>query len=172
MMSTKAASSTPASSTPEIRLPPTNADLSDKLETAGDLLKAQGANQFRYQAYQRAAKMLRHLEKAAWQIYESQGIEGLDALPGVGRTISRALQQMIRGGRWPMLERLQGNDVAEKAFASVPSIGARLAKRIHEELEIETLVELQTAAWDGRLERLPGFGENGGALRRCRMERR
>ena len=53
----------------------------------------------------------------------------------------------------------RGNDVAEQAFASVPSIGATLAKRIHEELGIETLAELQSAAWDGRLQKLPGFGE-------------
>ena len=147
------------SSTSELQLPPTNAELAEKLDIVGELLKAQGANQFRCLAYQNAAKTLRHLEQPAWQIYESQGIEGLDALPGVGRTISLALQQMIRGGRWALLERLQGNDVAEQLFSSVPNIGASLAKRIHEELGIETLVELQTAAWDGRLERLPGFGE-------------
>jgi DNA polymerase (family 10) len=153
-MSTKTASSMNG-----LQAPPTNAELAQRLDTVGDLLEAQGANRFRYQAYQRAAEMLQHLEQPAWQIYESHGIEGLDKLPGVGRSISRALQQMIRGGRWPLLERLQGNDVTEQAFASVPSIGAKLAKRIHEELGIETLVELQAAAWDGRLQKLPGFGE-------------
>jgi hypothetical protein len=66
---------------------------------------------------------------------------------------------MIRGGRWPLLERLQGNDVAEQAFASVPNIGPKLAKRIHDELGIETLAELQAAAWDGSLNKMPGFGE-------------
>lgn len=140
-------------------LPPTNSDMAEKLERVSTLLSAQGANRFRAEAYHRAAEMLSELETPAWQIYEADGIEGLDSLPGVGRTISRVLQQLIRGGRWPLLKRLQGDDVAEMSFASVPNIGAKLAQRIHNELEIETLAELQAAAWDGRLAKLPGMGE-------------
>jgi putative hydrolase len=139
--------------------PPTNDELADKLESVSKLLLAQGANRFRAEAYRRASETLHELESPAWQIYAAEGIDGLEELPGVGRTISRALQQLIRGGRWPLLERLEGNDVVEQAFASVPNIGSKLAKRIHDELGIETLAELQAAAWDGRLRRLPGFGE-------------
>lgn len=140
-------------------LPPANDELAAKLETVSTLLSSQGANRFRAEAYHRAAETLSKLEQPAWQIYFSEGIYGLESLPGIGRTISRALQQMIRGGRWPLLERLQGGDVAEQAFATVPNIGAKLAKRIHLELGIETLAELQAAAWDGRLRRMGGFGE-------------
>ncbi len=139
--------------------PPTNDELAEKLENVSKLLLAQGANQFRAEAYHRAAETLHELERPAWQIYAAQGIEGLEELSGVGRTISRALQQLIRGGHWPLLERLAGNDVVEQAFSSVPNIGPKLAKRIHDELGIETLAELQAAAWDGRLRRMRGFGE-------------
>lgn len=139
--------------------PPSNDELAEKLERVSGLLSAQGAIRFRAEAYHKAAEMIRALEMPVWQIYERDGIEGLDDLPGVGRTISRALQQLIRGGRWPLLKRLQGDDVAEKAFASVANIGPKLAQRIHDELQIETLAELQAAAWDGRLDRLPGLGE-------------
>lgn len=139
--------------------PPTNDELAGKLENVSKLLSVQGANLFRAEAYRRAAQTLRELQCPAWQIYAQQGIEGLEELTGVGRTISRALQQMIRGGQWPLLERLEGNDVVELAFSSVPNIGPKLAKRIHDELGIETLAELQAAAWDGRLRRMQGFGE-------------
>lgn len=138
--------------------PPSNQQLAEQLEAVADILADQGANRFRSEAYRLAATTLRNLERPVWQIYQNQGIQGLEELPGIGRTISRALQQLVRGGRWPLLERLQGNDVAENAFASVPNIGPKLAKRIHDELGIETLAELQAAAWDGRLKRLPGFG--------------
>ncbi len=94
-----------------------------------------------------------------WGDLRAEGIEGLEKLPGVGRTISRALQQLIRGGRWPLLERLQGSDFVEQLFASVPSIGRKLARRIHLELGVETLAELQAASWDGRLESMSGIGE-------------
>ena len=145
--------------TPELHRPPENVEMADCLAMVADLLSAQGANRFRAEAYRRAAATLRELDKPVWQIYYAEGIAGLEELPAIGRTISRALQQMIRGGRWPLLERLQGNDAIEQAFASVPNIGPKLAKRLHDELGIETLAELQAAAWDGRLKKMPGFGE-------------
>ncbi len=139
--------------------PPSNAELAEKLDSVANVLLEQGANRFRAGAYQRAAATLKGLSQPVWQLYEADGISGLERLPGVGRTISRALQQMIRGGRWPLLERLQGREVAEHAFASIPSIGPKLAAQIHHELGVETLAELQAAALDGRLARLPAFGE-------------
>ncbi len=139
--------------------PPSNPQLAESLAKVADLLEAQGANRFRVAAYRRAADALQKFEQPVWRIYQTSGLEGLEELPCIGRTISRALQQMIRGGRWALLERLQGKHVVEDAFASVPNIGPKLAKRIHDELGIETLVELQAAAWDGRLRRLPGMGE-------------
>ncbi len=147
---------------PEVRSrqsPPSNEELASALMEVATLLQIQGANRFRVEAYYRAANMLLALIKPAWQLYELEGLEGLETLPGIGRTISRALQQMIRGGRWPLLERLSGNDSVEQLFASVPNIGPTFAKRLHEELGLETLAELQTAAWDGRLEGLDGVGE-------------
>lgn len=147
---------------PEVRRgpePPSNEELASALMEVATLLQIQGANRFRVEAYYRAANMLLALIKPAWQLYEHEGLDGLEALPGVGRTISKALQQMIRGGRWPLLERLSGNDSIEQLFSSVPNIGPTFAKRLHEELGLETLAELQTAAWDGRLEQLPGMGE-------------
>ncbi len=139
--------------------PLTNTQLAEKLEMVSALLLEQGANRFRALAWGQAATSIRNLEKPLWQIYQSAGIFGLEEIPGVGRTISRALQQLIRGGQWPLLQRLQGQHAVEQAFASVPSIGPGLAKRIHEELHIETLAELQAAAWDGRLKAMAGVGE-------------
>lgn len=144
---------------PDGKHAPTNEQLANALVEVANLLQIQGANRFRVEAYFRAANMLLALEKPAWQMYEFGGIEALEELPAVGRTISKALQQMIRGGRWPLLERLCGNDAIETTFASVPNIGPVFAQRIHEELEIETLAELHTAAWDGRLASLEGIGD-------------
>ncbi len=139
--------------------PPTNVQLAESLEQVSDLLREQGANPFRVEAYRKAAENLRGLDRPVWHTYEEAGLEGLEELPGVGRTISKALQQMIRGGRWALLERLKGNAISEQVFASVPNIGPVLAKKIHDELGLETLAELQAAAWDGRLAKLPGMGQ-------------
>lgn len=148
-----------AASPPTERTYPDNQELAAKLERVSDLLSQQGANRFRAAAYRRAAVSIRNRDVPVWQTYAADGIHGLEQIEGVGRTISRALQQLIRGGRWPLLDRLMGEDVVEKVFASVPNIGPTLAKKIHDELGIETLVELHAAAIDGRLAKMGGFGE-------------
>jgi hypothetical protein len=57
-----------------------------------------------------------------------------------------------------MLERLRGDADPIRLLGSVPGVGPRLAARLHEELGLETLEDLEAAAHDGRLEDLAGFG--------------
>ena len=57
-----------------------------------------------------------------------------------------------------MLERLRGETDPVAVLASVPGIGKSLAWGCHEDLGIDTLEELETAAHDGRLENYAGIG--------------
>ena len=57
-----------------------------------------------------------------------------------------------------MLAQLRGADSPERRFSSVPGVGPKLAERIHEQLHVETLGELEAAAMDGRLQDVPGMG--------------
>jgi hypothetical protein len=56
------------------------------------------------------------------------------------------------------LERLRGTVDPEQLYQSIPGIGPKLAEQIHNELDIDSLEELEAACRDGRLERLPGIG--------------
>lgn len=139
--------------------PPTNSELAEKLEQVSELLRSQGADPYRSSAYARAAKAIREHTKPLWQVAAAQGIPGLEDIKFVGPSIARALWQLICGERWNLLERLLGRDVTLELFSSVPNIGPKLAQRLQDELAIESLAELEAAAWDGRLAKLPGFGE-------------
>src|SRR5690606_35804056 len=77
---------------------------------------------------------------------------------GIGDSLAGAIEQLCTTGRLPLLERLRGENVVEGLFATIPGIGPELAERIHHQLGIETLSELEAAAWDGSLERVPGIG--------------
>ncbi|MBI2230659.1 MAG: hypothetical protein HYU46_16375 [Deltaproteobacteria bacterium] len=57
-----------------------------------------------------------------------------------------------------MLHRLRGESDAGLLLASVPGIGKALAARLHHDLGIETLEELEAAAHDGRLRQTAGIG--------------
>jgi len=52
----------------------------------------------------------------------------------------------------------EGQISPQELFTTVAGIGEALAHRIHVELDIETLEELELAAHDGRLERVSGIG--------------
>jgi hypothetical protein len=84
---------------------------------------------------------------------------GLKALPTVGPTIARAVRDLVVTGRLPMLERLRGESDPVEVLASVPGIGIVLAERLHDEMGLDTLADLEAAAHDGRLETIAGFGE-------------
>lgn len=135
-----------------------NTELAGLLEEVADRLQQQEANPFRVRAYQQAAQVLRDLPRPVRVILNNQGLEGLKALPGIGESLARAIRQVLLTGRLEILERLRGEADPESLLASVPGIGQELARRIHEELGIETLPELEAAAWDGRLARVTGMG--------------
>ncbi|HSF19776.1 MAG TPA: helix-hairpin-helix domain-containing protein [Vicinamibacteria bacterium] len=137
---------------------PTNEEIAQILDLVAELLEAQEANRFRVAAYRRAAETLRKLESKALDILETGGLAGLASLPGIGESLARAIAEILETGGLQFLERLGGQAAPEVLFATVPGIGPRLAAQIHDELGIETLEELESAAHDGRLARVRGFG--------------
>ncbi len=135
-----------------------NTRVADCLEEVGQLLAAQGANPFRVNAYVHAARTLRALSEPVDELLEREGIAGLRALSGVGTSLARAIEQLVRTGRLGLLERLRGGAGPEPLLATVPGIGRELANRIHDQLGIDTLHDLEIAAHDGRLSEVPGMG--------------
>ena len=135
-----------------------NLPIAARLEEVAALLEQQNANPFRVDAYRNAAQVLRRLERPASEILGTEGLEGLDRLPGIGPILARAIRTLVVTGRLPMLERLRGESDPAALLASVPGIGRTLAERIHRRLGIETLEDLEAAAFDGRLENIAGMG--------------
>lgn len=135
-----------------------NVQVAMTLEEIAELLEEQGANPFRVRAYRRAAGTVRELRGPIEAILRKEGVAGLMLLPGIGRSLAHAIEQLVQSGHLPLLERLRGERSAERIFMTVPDIGPGLAERIHEQLGIETLAELEAAAYDGRLAQIRGMG--------------
>jgi len=142
----------------EPRLPLENEEIAARLDEVADLLEAQGANQFRVRAYRSAAQTVRRLDRPVHQVLVAEGRDGLTRLPGIGESLGRSIEQLACTGRLGLLLRLRGHAGPEHLFATLPGVGLAMASRIHEQLGIETLQELEAAAHDGRLRRVPGMG--------------
>jgi DNA polymerase (family X) len=149
---------------------PFNAACADRLREAAALLEGQAANPFRVSAYRHAADTLAEMTNDIGGIIERDGVDGLEALPHIGRGIAGALVEMWRTGRWAQLERLRGSADPVQLFTLLPGLGHRLAERIHDELHVDTLEALEVAAYDGRLESVPGVGERRAAAIRAGLQ--
>jgi DNA polymerase (family X) len=128
------------------------------LRDCGDLLRQQQANPFRVNAYRRAAETLESLDVDVRDILRDRGFNGLVALPAIGSGLAAAIDEIARTGRLSRLDRLRGSTDPESLFRTVPGIGPKLARRIHEALHIDTLEALEVAAHDGTLADVPGVG--------------
>ncbi|HSH17048.1 MAG TPA: helix-hairpin-helix domain-containing protein [Verrucomicrobiae bacterium] len=135
-----------------------NEDIAGRLDEVARILAEQGANRFRVQAYHQAAAVLRGLTQPVSAIFGAEGLAGLEKLPGVGDSIARAIRDVLLHGRLAMLDRLRGDHDPVALLTSVPGIGKSLAWKLHDELGLESLEALESAAHDGRLETVAGLG--------------
>jgi hypothetical protein len=140
-------------------IPVHNRRVADRLREASALLQVQGASPYRANAYRHAAESIGRMPRDVLDVYTAEGVKGLDAIPHVGLGIAAAVAEMLTSGRWAQLDRLRGSIDPATLFRSVPGMGPELARRIHEQLHIDSLEALEAAANDGRLDRVPGIGE-------------
>lgn len=135
-----------------------NIAIASKFREVALLLEKQGANRFRIQAYRRAAQILEGLERPVSDIIAQSSIQGLESLPGIGVSLSRSIYTLVLTGRLPMLDRVRGELDSIALLDSIPGIGSTLATRLHDDLHIHTLEQLEMAAHDGRLTDIEGVG--------------
>lgn len=136
----------------------TNEQIARRLDELASLLEAQGANPFRVNAYRRGAMAIAALPEPVGDLYARQGIDGLERVPSIGRRLAMAIRSLVETGRLPILEHLRGEIDPVQLLQSVPGIGAIQGERLHHDLGIDTLEELEAAAHDGRLASVAGLG--------------
>jgi len=135
-----------------------NLQIARRLEEVASVLEEQRANPFRVRAYRRAAETVRRLSRPLIEVWREGGDEALRELPGIGDRLAVSLRMLATTGRLPMLARLRGTIDPVALLASVPGLGRRVAERLHRDLGIESLEDLEAAAHDGRLKDIAGIG--------------
>ena len=135
-----------------------NRAVAETRDRLGELLEGPRANPFRVRAYHAAAQTVRELAEPVATLLEREGEAGLRELEHIGEGLAATIAELLHTGRLALLDRLEGELCPEHLLASVPGVGPTLAHRIHEQLGIDSLEDLELAAYDGRLGSLPGFG--------------
>lgn len=135
----------------------TNAEIARNLERFADLSELSGDNPFKVRAYRNAAVAIRDLDRSLAEMHAAG--EELTSIKGVGKEIAAKAQVMIETGSLPQLTELAERlPLGLLEVVKIKGVGPKHAFTVWEKLGVSTVDELETAARDGRLAGLPGFG--------------
>jgi DNA polymerase (family 10) len=127
------------------------------LAQIGGLLELHGEDRFKSRAYHIAARAV--LGTDADDITPLYKSGKLRKLPGVGAATFSVLRELVETGDSSYFERLRENTPEGLLeMLRVPGMGTAKIRLIHEGLGVETVQQLEEAARDGRLAKLPRFG--------------
>jgi len=139
-------------------MPSHNADIAAVFEEIADLLELEGANPFRIRAYRNAARTIGGLATEAYVLLEKD--EDLTILPGIGRDLSDKIKEIVSTNRCGLLDRLRTEfPPAVAELLRIPGLGPKRVSHLYHDLDVQTVEQLYSAARDGRICALPGFGE-------------
>lgn len=126
------------------------------LEQIAAFLELKGENQFRIRSFRTAAKAVAGLP-ADLRTALDDGT--LAAAKGIGPATFQIVSELAATGRASLLEELREQvPPGLVEMLRISGLGVSKIRQIHELLDIDSLPELEAAARDGRLARLPRFG--------------
>jgi hypothetical protein len=133
-----------------------NAEIAAALRELGILYELDGADRFRVLAYREAARTIAQSPVSIEQLAE----EGrLTELPNVGKTLAQKIETLIETGSIPSADKLKEKFPATLVEVTrVPGLGAKTARRIYDEVGVESLTQLKEAAGQGRIATIRGLG--------------
>ncbi len=133
-----------------------NKEVADLFRSIGQLLQILDESRFVVMAYQNAARTVDGLET---DINEVAASGGLEDLPRIGKAIAEKIATLLETGSLPYYDEL-ASQVPEGVVAmmQVPDVGPKTVRRLWKELDIASVAAMQTAAEQGRLRGLKGFG--------------
>jgi DNA polymerase (family 10) len=135
---------------------PTNTDIAAALDELGDLYELDGAINYRIVAYRNAAKAVRDAPVSVSALARQRRAT---ELPGIGQTIQEKVLALADDGAIPAAVRLRAKfPPGLLDITHLPGLGPKRARRLFEELSIDSLESLTAAAQAHRIQSLKGFG--------------
>lgn len=136
-----------------------NLDIARIFNEIADILEVKGENPFKISAYRKAALTIETLTQDMKAIAERGGVEELKKIPGIGEGIAKKIVEIAETGDCKRHIELRREVPAELLeLLAIPRVGPRTIAKLHQELGITNIEELEKAAKAHKLEGLPGFG--------------
>lgn len=124
----------------------TNDEVMRHLLTHARNLDREGGALFQVRAFRAAALIIQGLPCPVEQVLREQGRKGLEAIPGIGKSIAYAIEQLLGSGDLRVLR--PTHLPAREQLRSIKGVGHRTAERLQDEDGAESVSE---GARSGRL---------------------
>ncbi|MCD6145927.1 MAG: DNA polymerase/3'-5' exonuclease PolX [Methanosarcinales archaeon] len=113
-------------------------------------------NPFKTRAYEKAA---RNIESLDVDIRQLSGEGKLETVPGIGRAIAKKIMEILETGTCKRYEEMK-SEVPVDIFQllDIPGIGPKTVQLVYKHLGVTTLDELEKAAVEHRIRKLPRMG--------------
>ena len=135
---------------------PTNTEIAAALDELGDLYELDGAIIHRVVAYRNAAKAVRDAPVSVTAM--ARGGRATE-LPGIGQTIQEKVLALADDGQIPAAVKLRSKfPPGLVEVTRLPGLGPKRARRLFEELGVDSPAALRAAAREHRIRTLKGFG--------------
>ena len=133
-----------------------NREVANILNEMAELLELHAENRFKIIAYGKAARTIESLKEDVEQICR----EGrLDSIPGVGKAIAQKVEEYLRTGKIQAhQDLLKDTPPGQAELLQISGLGPKTIFMLHEKLKISNLDELEKAAREHRIRRLPRMG--------------
>ncbi|HEY4638986.1 MAG TPA: DNA polymerase/3'-5' exonuclease PolX [Candidatus Udaeobacter sp.] len=135
----------------------TKEEIAGVLEQVATLLELKAENPFKIRAYTNAA---RAIETFGANVSDFQDEEAVAKIPGIGKSIALKIKELAETGSLNYFRELSAEfppGILE--LFSLPGLGAKKIKALHDQLGISSIAQLQKACEQGRVAELTGFGE-------------
>ena len=135
----------------------TNEEIAGVLERIATLLELKGENPFKIRAYTNAARAIETFGANLSNFHDEEAVANI---PGIGKSIALKIRELAETGSLKYFQELSAEfapGILE--LFSLPGLGAKKIKALHDKLGISSIEQLQKACEQGRIAELPGFGE-------------
>jgi DNA polymerase (family X) len=135
---------------------PTNAEIAAAFSELGTLYELDGAVRYRVNAYKDAAKTML---QSPVSIAELTRAGRVTELPGIGKTSEEKIKTFLETGSIPSAEKLKKKFPASLVQVTrIPGLGAKTARRLHDEIGVATVEDLREAVAQQRIRSMKGLG--------------
>jgi len=136
-----------------------NKEISKILYEIGEYLGIKGI-QFKPRAYEKAGYSIENLEEEVSEIYKKGGLKAVEDIPGVGISIAKKIEELIKTGHLKYYEKLKKSlPVKIGELSSIEGVGPKMIFKLYKKLKVKNINDLEKAAKIGKIAKIAGLGK-------------